>query len=166
MSSQVNIPETVSLIRNVVLVGSAGSGKTTLYEHLLKSRVSSYRGDKMDAERTAALAVASIKVDSTTVTLLDAPGHPDFVGELRAGLRGADGAIFVVSASDGVDAATEGLWHECAAVGMPRGIVVTKLDDGRSDFDATLADLQALWGQAVQPAYVPVMDGGKITGNL
>ncbi|MDR0847544.1 MAG: elongation factor G-like protein EF-G2 [Propionibacteriaceae bacterium] len=166
MSSQSNIPDAVAAIRNVVLVGSSGSGKTTLYEHLLKSRVPTYRGDKMDAERAAALAVASIKVGSVTVTILDAPGHPDFVGELRAGLRGADGAIFVVSASDGVDAATEGLWHECAAVGMPRGIAVTKLDDGRADFDAVLAGLQDIWGQAVQPAYVPVVSDEKITGNL
>jgi len=166
MSSQANVPQEVSATRNIVLVGSAGSGKTTLYEQLLKSRNPGYRGEKMDAERSAALAVSSIAVDSTTVTILDAPGHPDFVGELRAGLRGADGAIFVVSASDGVDAATEGLWHECAAVGKPRGIVVTKLDDGRSDFAQVLSDLQGLWGTAVQPVYVPVMDGDKISGNL
>ncbi|MCL2737110.1 MAG: elongation factor G-like protein EF-G2 [Propionibacteriaceae bacterium] len=166
MSSQANVPQTVSSIRNVVLVGSAGSGKTTLYEHLLRSRTPGYRGEKMDPERTAALAVTSIQVGSTTVTLLDAPGHPDFVGELRAGLRGADGAVFVISASDGVDAATEALWHECAAVGMPRGIAITKLDDGRSDFSSVLADLQAMWGQAVQPAYVPLKEGDKITGNL
>jgi len=166
MSSQANIPHTVSSIRNVVLVGSAGSGKTTLYEHLLKSRTPGYRGEKMDAERSAALAVSSIQVDSTTVTILDAPGHPDFVGELRAGLRGADGAVFVISASDGVDGATEALWNECAAVGMPRGIAITKLDDGRSDFASVLAAIQDLWGQAVQPAYVPVITGEAITGNL
>ena len=166
MSSQANIAQEVATTRNVVLVGSAGSGKTTLYEQLLKSRVPNYRGEKMDPERAAALAVSSITVDSTTVTILDAPGHPDYVGELRAGLRGADGAIFVISASDGVDGATEGLWHECAAVGMPRGIVVTKLDDGRSDFATVLADLQNLWGTAVQPVYAPVMAGEAITGNL
>ncbi len=166
MSSQANIPQSVSTIRNVVLVGSAGSGKTTLYEHLLKSRVPTYRGEKMDPERAAALAVSSIQVGDCTVTLLDAPGHPDFVGELRAGLRGADGAVFVISASDGVDGATEGLWHECAAVGMPRGIAITKLDDGRSDFATVLADIQQMWGPAVQPAYVPVKDGDAITGNL
>jgi len=155
-----------SQTRNVVLVGSAGSGKTTLYEHLLKSRVPNYRGDKADAERNAALAVASIKVGDMTVTFLDAPGHPDFVGELRAGLRGADAALFVISASDGVDAAAEGLWHECAAVGMPRGIVVTKLDDGRADFASVIAGVQKLWGEAVQPVYVPIKSGDDIVGNL
>jgi elongation factor G len=156
----------VANLRNVVLVGSAGSGKTTLFENLIKSRVPSYRGEKIDAERNAALAIATIGVDDTVVTLLDAPGHPDFVGELRAGLRGADGAVFVVSASDGVDPATEALWHECAAINMPRGIAITKLDEGRADFASVLSDLQGMWGPAVQPAYVPVESGGAITGNL
>ena len=162
MSSQANIPQ----IRNVVMVGSAGSGKTTLYEHLLKSRTAGYRGEKMDPERAAALAVSAIQVDTTTVTILDAPGHPDFVGELRAGLRGADAAVFVISASDGVDAAAESLWHECAAVDMPRAIAITKLDDGRSDFDTVLAGVQDLWGQAAQPVYVPLKTGDAITGNI
>ncbi|MDR1450666.1 MAG: elongation factor G-like protein EF-G2 [Propionibacteriaceae bacterium] len=165
MGSSVNASG-VSLLRNVVLVGSNGSGKTTLFEHLIKSRVPAYRGDKADPERAAALAVAAIKVGSVTVTLLDAPGHPDFVGELRAGLRGADGAIFVVSASDGIDAATEALWQECDAAGLPRGIALTKLDDGRTDFADALDSLQTAWGQAVQPAYVPLTQDSKITGNL
>ncbi|MDR1513456.1 MAG: elongation factor G-like protein EF-G2 [Propionibacteriaceae bacterium] len=165
MASSVNASD-VSPIRNVVLVGSSGSGKTTLFEHLIKSRVNSYRGEKTDAERQAALAVASIKAGPVTITLLDAPGHPDFVGELRAGLRGADGAIFVVSASDGVDPVTEGLWRECDQVGMPRAIALTKLDDGRTNFDDALGRLQASWGQAVQPAYVPIVSGDAIKGNL
>lgn len=165
-NSQSGMSAAVSNIRNVVLVGSSGSGKTTLFEHLIKSRIPGYRGDKADSERAAALAVASIMVGETKVTLLDAPGHPDFVGELRAGLRGADGAIFVISASDGVDASTEALWHECQAVGLPRGIAMTKLDDGRTDFDTALAGLQQVWGQAVQPVYAPVTAGEAITGNL
>ena len=166
MSSQGNTPATVRPIRNVVLVGTTGSGKTTLYEQLLRSRVANFRGEKMDPERQAALAVSSIKVDGVLVTLLDAPGHPDFVGELRAGLRGADAAVFVVSASDGVDAASEGLWHECAAVGMPRAIALTKLDDGRSQFGQAVTDLRDLWGGAVQPVYVPLMSGDKIGALL
>ena len=78
-----------------------------------------------DHERTAALTVASFETDATTLNLLDTPGFPDFVGELRAGLRAADAALFVVSGADEIDRPVSLLWRECAAVGMPRAVVVT-----------------------------------------
>ena len=165
MASQVNAAH-ASPIRNVVLVGSSGSGKTALFEHLIKSRFPAYRGDKADAERAAGLAVAAITVGHTSVTLFDAPGHLDFSGELRAGLRGADGVIFVVSASDGIDAVTEGLWRECDQVTMPRAIALTKIDDGRTTFADALGLLQQTWGQAVQPVYAPILTGEAIHANV
>src|SRR5450759_936092 len=170
MSSKTNAPlariDDPSAIRNVVLVGSSGSGKTTLFEHLVRSNVASYRGEKDDLERSSALQLAAFRTGDVVLNLLDAPGHPDFVGELRAALRAADAAVFVVAAGDGIDAATAALWHECDAVGMPRAIVVTKLDDGRTTFDVALADLQSVLGKSVQPGYVPLVTGGQITGNL
>ena len=63
-----------------------------------------------------------------TLNLLDTPGYPDFVGDLRAGLRAADAAVFVVSGADDIDRPVSLLWRECAAVGMPRAVVVTHLD--------------------------------------
>src|SRR5665647_528506 len=170
MSSKTNAPlariDDPSSISNVVLVGSSGSGKTTLFEHLVRSNVASYRGEKEDLERSSALQLAAFRTGDVVLNLLDAPGHPDFVGELRAALRAADAAVFVVAAGDGIDAATAALWHECTAVGMPRAIVVTKLDDGRTTFDVALADLQSVLGKSVQPGYVPLVTGGQITGNL
>ncbi|MGV8848867.1 MAG: elongation factor G-like protein EF-G2 [Propionibacteriaceae bacterium] len=170
MSSKANAPVTrvddPSAIRNVVLVGSSGSGKTTLFEHLVRSNVAGYRGEKDDLERSSALQLAAFRIGDVVLNLLDAPGHPDFVGELRAALRAADAAVFVVAAGDGIDPATAALWHECAAVSMPRAIVMTKLDDGRTSFDTALADLQGVLGKSVQPAYAPLVVGGQITGTL
>ncbi|TFJ95127.1 Elongation factor G-like protein [Platysternon megacephalum] len=162
-SLQVTSPEE---LRNVVLVGSAGSGKTTLFEHLVKARTDGYRGEKDDPERAAALTLARIRSGSVVINVLDAPGHPDYIGELRAGLRAADAALFVISATDGVDGITTALWRECSAVGMPRAIAVTKLDAGRASFDDVLAQCRASFGEGVAPSYMPLVTGGQIVGNV
>ncbi len=171
MSSKVNAttmqPTTPDDVRNVVLIGNAGSGKTSLFEQLLKARVPGYRGEKEDAERASQLFLASFATGDTLVNLLDAPGHPDFVGELRAGIRAADAAIFVVSAADGVDGAAQSLWQECRHANLPRVIVLTKLDAGHADFDTTIADCQDRFGDGVLPTHVPTFAGpGQVVGNI
>ena len=89
-------------------------------------------------ERSSSLAVAPVVHAGCKINLIDTPGYADFVGEVRAGLRAADCALFVVAANEQVDESTRQLWRECAAVEMPRAVVVTKLDHARADFDATL----------------------------
>lgn len=163
-SLQVSSPDDV---RNVVLIGNAGSGKTSLFEQLLKSRLVGYRGEKEDAERAAQLYLASLVTGDVLVNLLDAPGHPDFVGELRAGIRAADAAIFVISAADGIDGAAQALWEECTAANLPRIIALTKLDAGHADFDASVAEAQAKFGEGVLPTHVPTLSApGVIAGNI
>ncbi|MDR0436345.1 MAG: elongation factor G-like protein EF-G2 [Propionibacteriaceae bacterium] len=154
-------------LRNVVLVGSAGSGKTTLYENLLKARIAGYRGEKEDPERAAALALASISNNDVVINLIDAPGHPDFAGELRAALRASDAAVFVVSAADGVDASAQMLWNECRKANKPCAVVLTKLDAEDADFDSAVENVRAAFGDGVHPAYIPLTDAkGTIIGNL
>ena len=140
-------------IRNVVMVGPGGSGKTTLVETLLASAgavpragtvregttVCDFEESEHAHERSISLAVAPLVHDGIKVNLIDTPGYADFVGELRAGLRGADCALFVIAANDGVDDATRSLWRECADVGMPRAVIVTKLDQARADYEGVLA---------------------------
>ena len=101
------------------------------------------------------------RATALTINLIDAPGFPDFVGELRAGLRAADAAIFVISAADDIDGATALLWQELAAVGVPRAVAVSKLDMPRSDYDDTIARCQRAFGDA-QALYLPVHDAEKV----
>jgi elongation factor G len=154
-------------IRNVVLVGHSGAGKTTLFEHLIAATTRDYRAKPVLDERSVQLAVASLSHEGMVLNLIDTPGYPDFVGELRAGLRAADAALFVVSAADGVDGATMLLWEECAAIGMPRAVAVTKLDAGRADFEDTVAICQRVFGEGVKAVYLPLHgDDEAIIGNL
>ena len=169
------------VIRNVVLVGPSGSGKTTLVEQLLVaagaipragrvedgSTVSDFDEAELRQQRSVGLALAPLEFDGIKVNLVDTPGYADFVGDLRAGLRAADAALFVISAVDGVDGATQLLWEECAAVGMPRAVVVTKLDKERADFDDVVAICQRVFGDGVLPLYLPMhADDGSAAGFI
>jgi elongation factor G len=174
-------------VRNVVLVGHSGSGKTTLVEALLAATstipragsvtdgttVSDYDPAAIRQQRSVSLSCAPLMYDGVKINLLDTPGYADFVGELRAGLRAADAALFVVSADGGtneggIDPATAALWEECASVGMPRAVAITRLDHPRADFDSTLADCQEAFGENVMPIYQPMLgdDGQSIVGLL
>ncbi len=169
-------------VRNVVLVGHSGAGKTTLVEALLAATgtipragavtegttVSDHDPAAVKQQRSVALACAPVLHDDIKINLLDTPGYADFVGELRAGLRAADAALFVVSAVDGMDAATAALWEECAAVGMPRAVAVARLDHQRADFDETVALCQRVFGDNVLPLYLPMHgdDGQSIVGLI
>ncbi|MFG2741292.1 elongation factor G-like protein EF-G2 [Streptomyces chartreusis] len=161
-------------VRNVVLVGHSGSGKTTLVEALALTAgavnragrvedggtVSDYDEIEHRQQRSVQLSLVPVDWDGIKINLLDTPGYADFVGELRAGLRAADAALFVVSASDGVDGSTRMVWEECAAVGMPRAIVVTHLEAARADYEEmTRICAEAFGGDdpdAVLPLYLPL----------
>jgi elongation factor G len=160
-------------VRNVVLVGPSGGGKTTLVDALLvASGVLSRPGciadgttvcDHDEAEirqqRSVSLALASLSHDGVKVNLVDTPGYADFVGELRAGLRAADCALFVIGANEDVDEPTKSLWQECSQVGMPRAVVITKLDHARANYQNALAAAQNAFGDKVLPLYIPTGDG-------
>jgi elongation factor G len=155
-------------IRNVVLVGPSGGGKTTLVEALLvASGVLTRQGSVVDGttvcdsdeaeiaqQRSVGLALASLEHDGIKVNLIDTPGYADFVGELRAGLRAADCALFVIAANEAVDDPTKSLWLECAQVGMPRAVAITKLDHARANYESALAAAQEAFGDKVLPLYL------------
>ncbi|MFE2069395.1 elongation factor G-like protein EF-G2 [Streptomyces sp. NPDC059467] len=161
-------------VRNVVLVGHSGSGKTTLVEALALTAgavnragrvedggtVSDYDDIEHRQQRSVQLSLVPVDWNGIKINILDTPGYADFVGELRAGLRAADAALFVVSASDGVDGSTRMVWEECAAVGMPRAIVITHLEAARADFEEMTRVCGEAFGaddpDAVLPLYLPL----------
>ena len=165
-------------VRNVVLVGHSGTGKSSLVEALLAATgtiqrpgsieegttVSDFDETEVRQQRSVNLTLAPIIHNGIKVNLLDTPGYADFTGDLRAGLRAADSALFAVSATDGIDGVTRMLWEECAAVGMPRAVVITKIDHQRADFQATLDACREAFGDAVAPLYLPV--GEPVTGLI
>ncbi|MGO9730656.1 elongation factor G-like protein EF-G2 [Mycobacterium sp.] len=160
-------------VRNVVLVGPSGGGKTTLVDALLVAAgVLSRPGSIADGttvcdhdeaeirqQRSVSLALASLAHDGVKVNLVDTPGYADFVGELRAGLRAADCALFVIAANEEVDEPTKSLWQECSQVGMPRAVVITKLDHARANYQNALAAAQNAFSDKVLPLYLPAGNG-------
>jgi len=164
-------------IRNIALVGHSAAGKTTLVEALLAATgtigragtvpegttVSDADPVEVAQQRSVVLSVCPLRHDDVVINLLDTPGYPDFTGELRAGLRAADAALFVVPATDDVDPITVSIWEECAALGTPRAVVVTKLDAPRASLASALAACQRVFGgddgQAVLPLYLTVGGG-------
>jgi elongation factor G len=166
------------VVRNIALVGPSGSGKTTLVEALLAATGTIARAGRVEdgatvsdfdevehrQQRSIGLSLAPLTHGGIKINLLDTPGYADFVGELRAGLRAADCALFVVAASEGIDGATQALWHECAAVGMPRAVVITKLDHARANYAGVLVEAQAAFGEKVLPLYLPVDGQGEVSG--
>ncbi|UQX00308.1 elongation factor G-like protein EF-G2 [Streptomyces sp. RerS4] len=161
-------------VRNVVLVGHSGAGKTTLVEALALTAgavnragrvedgtsVSDYDDIEHRRRRSVQLSLVPVEWGGIKINILDTPGYADFVGELRAGLRAADAALFVVSAADGIDGATRMVWDECEAVGMPRAIVVTHMEAARADYSQMTAVCGEIFGaddpDAVIPLYLPL----------
>ena len=157
-------PSSPSQIRNVVLVGPQGTGKSALLEQLTTGQLGHVKAAE---EASTGMEVASTvhEATGTVVTVVDTPGRPDFVGDVRAGLRAADAVIFVVAAGSGIDEATRMLWRECDAVGVPRLLAVTQLELARADYDQVVSDCRRIFGDAV-PLAVPVIEGQQLVGVI
>jgi elongation factor G len=157
-------------IRNIVLVGHGGSGKTSLAEALLFRSGATTRMGKITDGNTVcdfdeeeirkgisiSTALAPIEWDGHKINILDTPGYADFVGEMRAAMRVADLAVFVVSAVEGVEVQTQVAWRYAEELDLPRVIFVNKLDRENASFRRTLDQLRDLFGMGVAPLSLPL----------
>jgi elongation factor G len=167
-------------IRNVLLVGHNGAGKTTLMEAMLFASGSITRLGKIEDGNTVSdhdpeevrrgisvsLSMAPIETGGVKINLLDAPGYADFIGDVRGALRAVDACIFVVSAVDGVEAQTELVWELAAGAGLPRAVVISKMDRERASFERTLDELVAAFGTQVAPIQYPIGEEHDFTGMV
>ena len=151
-------------IRNVVLVGHGGTGKTTLAEGLLRLRgIGDGRGGTFDFEpeevergHSLSVAAASFQWREHTINLLDTPGMPDAIGDAYAALSAADMAVFVIDASAGVQAQHDQLWRVCETIGLPRIVYLNKLDKERASYQPIINALQERYGKPLAPVHMPV----------
>jgi elongation factor G len=167
-------------VRNVVLVGHSGAGKTTLTEGLLFAAGAITRMGKIEDGNTVSdhdpeevrrgisvsLALAPIEWNGVKINVLDAPGYADFIGDVKGALRAADACLFVVSAVDGVEVQTEAVWEMAAEAGLPRALFVNKLDRERASFDRTLDQLTKGFGTQVAPVQLPIGEEHDFSGVM
>jgi elongation factor G len=167
-------------IRNVVLVGHSGAGKTTLTEALLFAAGATTRMGKVEDGNTVSdhdpeeirrgisvsLSLAPLEWGDVKINILDAPGYADFIGDVKGALRAADACLFAVSAVDGVEVQTEVAWELAVDAGLPRAIFVNKIDRERASFDRTLEGLVAAFGSQVAPIQLPIGEEHDFAGVI
>ncbi len=172
-------------VRNFVLVGHTGSGKTTLIDSLLfKLGVNDRLGnpgdgtsmaDWTDEEKTREISIWAKALDAVwrpkgkkplRLTMLDTPGYADFTGQMIAATRVADAALVVVDAMSGLQVGTVRAWKRCEARELPRAIAITGLDKENADFDAILATLQEIWGLRCEAVTIPSEDKKSVIDVL
>ena len=157
-------------IRNVVLVGHGGSGKTSLTEAFLYrsgavtrmgkitegNTVCDFEEEEIRKQISISTALAPIEWSGHKVNVLDTPGYADFTSEMRAAMRVADLAIFVVSGVEGIEVQTEAAWDYADQLQLPRMVFVNKLDRENSSFRNTLEQMRERFGKAVAPLSLPL----------
>jgi elongation factor G len=165
-------------IRNVALVGHSGAGKTQLASALLfvagavnrlgtvddGTTVTDFDEEEIARQHTLSTSLAHAEWQKTKINLLDTPGIANFIADARAALRVAEAALVVVDGVAGVEVQTEKLWAEAAAVGLPRLVVVNRLDRERASLERTLESLHRDCGREVVPVQIPIGEERDFSG--
>lgn len=171
---------TTDNIRNVVLLGHGGCGKTSLAEAMAyltgaisrmgrvedKNTVSDYRKEEQKRQFSIGMSVVPVEWNQTKINILDTPGYFDFVGEVEAAVSAADGAIICVSGKEGIEAGTKKAWEICEKYHLPRIFFVTDMDIDNASFRQVVADLKALYGKKIAPFHLPIRQDTKFIGYI
>ncbi|MDO4613990.1 MAG: elongation factor G [Lachnospiraceae bacterium] len=167
-------------VRNVVLLGHGGAGKTSLVEAMaylngLTSRVgtvsdgntiSDYDKEEIKRKFSISTSVVPIEWDKCKVNILDTPGYFDFVGEAEEAIGVADAAVIVISGKDGIQVGTEKAWRICEERNLPRMIFITNMDNDEVSYREIVEKLQDLFGKKIAPLHMPIREDGKFVGYV
>ena len=171
---------TTDRIRNVVLLGHGGAGKTSLVEAMaylsgMTTRMGKISDgntisdfDKEEIKRQFSIHTSVVPViwDNTKINFLDTPGYFDFVGEVEEAVSAADAAIIVVSGKNGIEVGTKKAWDICEKYNLPRMIFVTEMDIDNASFRQVVEDLQQLYGKRIAPFHLPIRENEKFVGYI
>lgn len=171
---------TTDKIRNVVLLGHGGCGKTTLTEAMaylsgITSRmgkvedgntVSDFGKEEQKRHFSISTSVVPIEWDDCKINILDTPGYFDFVGEVEEAVAAADAAIIVVSGKAGIEVGTQKAWDLCDKYKLPRMVYVDDMDIDNASFRQVVEDMTALYGKKIAPFHLPIREDEKFVGYI
>lgn len=167
-------------IRNVVLLGHGGCGKTSLAEAMAfvsgavnrmgkvtdGNTISDFDKEEQKREFSISTALIPIEWEKAKINVLDTPGYFDFVGEVEEAVSAADAAVIVVSGKAGVEVGTEKAWELCDKYSLPRMIYVTEMDVDDASFRQVVEDLTEKYGKVIAPHFSPIREDEKLTGYV
>ena len=171
---------TTDKIRNVVLLGHGGVGKTTIVEAMAYlsgitnrmgnvadgNTISDYDKEEIKRGFSISTSVVPIIWNDVKINILDTPGYFDFVGEVEEAVAAADAAVIVINGKSGVQVGTQKAWEICEKYNLPRLICVTGMDDDNASFRQVVLDMQELYGKKIAPFHIPVRKDEKLIGYV
>ena len=171
---------TTDKIRNVVLLGHGGCGKTSLVEAMAylsgitsrmgkvtdRNTVSDFGKEEQKRQISITTSVVPIEWEGVKVNILDTPGFFDFVGEVEEAVGAADAAIIVVSGKAGMEVGTEKAWELCEKYKLPRFIFVTDMDIDNASFRQVVEDMTEKYGKKLAPFHLPIRENEKFVGYI
>ena len=167
-------------IRNVAIVGHGGAGTTSVTEALLYragaidrmckvedgATTTDYEPEEIKRGVSVNATLAPVEWRDSKINFIDTPGFADFVAEVKGAFRAVDSALIVINATAGVQVGTEQCWKLAAEAGLPRILLVNKMDRENADFDSILENLRHKFGKKVLPLELPLGKEDKFEGVI